>query len=198
LTSGDVLIFAFALADSGSEEAEPFIERLRPTNASEAFALEALLRVRQEKYAEAIEPLLAAYAAFYSDPWPKAAVQTRTFQMAPVIAAEEPTAASRLFDALKSGPLPGYLMEDSRRMTLARLTLEMWKAGQPVAGEGFALLEPWPEWTRQSLTDRYRFYSKTGLGDVARARADLAEYLGAEGGAFNRGLEKPPEIAAGR
>ncbi len=198
LNPGDVVTFALALAEAASDEALPFIEQLRATSESEASALEALLRVRQNKRADAIKPLLAAYAAFYRDPWPEAAVQTRAFQLSWEITATEPDAAPLFFNALKGGPLPGYLMEAARRQTLVHLTLRMWRTGKPVSGEGFALLEPWPNWNRDSLKDRYTFYKSTGLGDVDRARADLEEFLAAEGGAFNRGLEAPPKPTTAR
>jgi hypothetical protein len=198
LNPGDVVTFALALAEAASDEALPLIGQLRATSESEASALEALLRVRQNRRADAIQPLLAAYAAFYRDPWPETAVQTRAFQLAWEIITTEPEAAPLFFNALKSGPLPGYLMEAARRQTLVHLTLRMWRAGQPVTGEGFALLEPWPAWNRESLKERYQFYQATGLGDAARARADLVEFFAAEGGAFNRGIEAAAPATAGR
>ncbi len=196
LNPGDVLTFAFALAEAASDEALPFIEQLRVTDSSEACAIEALLRVRQGRHAEAIPPLLAAYDAFYRDPWPTAEVQTRAFQLCWEIVQAKPDSAPLFFKALMAGPLPGFLMESPRRQTLAQLTLQMWRTGQPVSGEGFALIEPWPKWSGEALKDRYRFYKTTGLGDVKRARADLEEFLGAESGAFNRGLEVPPKTTA--
>jgi hypothetical protein len=198
LNPGDVVTFALALAETASDEALPFIEQLRASSGSEASALEALLRVRQGRMADAIQPLLAAYAAFYRDPWPAAAVQTRAFQLAWEIITTEPDAAPLFFDALKDGPLPGYLMEAARRQTLGHLTLRMWKSGKPVSNAGFALLEPWPNWNREDLQNRYNFYKATGLGDAKTARADLEEFLAAEGGAFNRGLETTVPTTATR
>jgi predicted membrane-bound spermidine synthase len=191
LNPGDVETFALALAEAASDDALPFIAQLRETSEAEACAIEAILRARQSRMADAIQPLLAAFAAFRRDPWPEAELQSRAFQLAWKIIETRPEAAPRFFDALKSGPLPGYLMEGARRMTLVHLTIQMWKARQPVSGEGFALLEPWPNWNRDDLTNRYKFYKSTGLGDIERARADLEEFLAAEGGAFNRGLVKP-------
>jgi hypothetical protein len=60
-------------------------------------------------------------------------------------------AAPLFFNALKSGPLPGYLMEAARRQTLVRLTLRQWENHQPVSAAGFALFEPWPMWNREHL-----------------------------------------------
>lgn len=192
LNPGDVLTFALALSEAASDEALPFIEQLRADSPSEANALLALLRMRQNKPAEAIAPLLAAYADFYRDPWPGVAVQARAFQLAWEITAAQPDAAPQFFEALKTGPLPGFLMESARRQTLLHLTLKMWRTGKPVSAHAFALLEPWPTWSRENLKDRYAFYKKTGLGDAERARADLEEFLAAESGAFNRGLEATP------
>ena len=125
-------------------------------------------------------------------------MHVRAFQLAGTITEAEPKTAPLFFEALKSGPLPGFLMETARRQTLVKLTLQMWKAGQPVSGAGFALLEPWPDWTSDGLKNRYRFYKITGLGDAKRARADLEEFLAAEAGAFNRDLGIPVKATAGR
>jgi hypothetical protein len=191
-------MIALALAEAASEEALPFIEQLRLAGESEAPALAALLRMRQGRYAEAVQPLLAAYAAFYRDAWPDAAVQSRAFQLAWEISTAQPEAAPLFFDALNAGPLPGYLMEAARRQTLVQLTLRMWKAGTRVSGAAFALVEPWPDWTHDNLTNRYRFYKSTGLGDAERARRDLEEYLAAEGVAFDRGIEAHAPATAQR
>ena len=110
----------------------------------------------------------------------------------------EPTAAPLLFDALKSGPLPGYLMESARRQTLVRLTLRKWETGQPVSAAGYALLEPWPTWTRDYLKKRCAFYQATGLGDAALAREELAQFLAADVVPFGRDLAPPKPVTAAR
>jgi len=196
LNPGDVVTFALALAEAGSEEALPFIESMRPTHAGEASTLEALLRVRQGRGAEATPALLAAYAEFYRDPWPLASVQVRAFDLAWEVAGADVKAAPLFFNALKAGPLPGYLMEAARRQTLVRLTMRQWQNRQPVSAAGFALLEPWPTWNRDHLKNRYAFYKATGFGDAAQARKDLETFLSADVAPFGRGLEAttPPPV----
>jgi spermidine synthase len=191
LNPGDVVTFALALADAGSDEALPFIEKMRGTNAGEAATLEALLRSRQNRSSEATTALLAAYAEFYRDPWPLASIQGRAFDLAWEVTGADTKAAPLLFNALKSGPLPGYLMEAARRQTLVRLTLRQWQNHQPVSAAGFALLEPWPTWNRDHLKNRYAFYKATGFGDAEQARADLEKFLAADVAPFGRGLEAP-------
>ena len=198
LNPGDVVTFALALADAGSDEALPFIEKMRATNAGEAATLEALLRVRQGRCAEATPALLAAYAAFYRDPWPLARVQTRAFELARDVALADAKAAPLLFNALKAGPLPGYLMESARRQTLVRLTMRQWETQQPVSGAGFALLEPWATWNRDFLKNRHAFYQASGFGDAAQARADLDQFLTADVAPFGRDLGPLKPVTAAR
>lgn len=197
LNPGDTVIFALALAEAGSDDALPFIEKMRATNAGEAATLAALLRVRQGRCAEAVPALLAAYAEFRRDPWPLPAIQSRALEMAWEITASELSAAPLFFAALQAGPLPGYLMESARRQTLVRLTLRAWQNHQPVSAAGFALLEPWPSWNREFLKNRHAFYQATGFGDAAQARADLVTFLSAEAAPFGRDLAPPKPVTAG-
>ena len=198
LNPQDVVTFAEALADAGSDEALSFIGQMRATTAGDAATLTALLRARQHRCAEALPALLAAYAAYYRDPWPLRRVQIRAFDLAAEVMLAEPKAAPLLFDALQTGPLPGYLMESARRQTLIRLTLRQWETGQPVSAAAYALLEPWPTWTRDSLKKRHAFYRATGLGDAARARADLEQFLAADVVPFGRDLAPPKPVTAAR
>ena len=198
LNPGDTVIFALALAETASDEALPFIEKMRATNPGEAATLAALLRVRQGRCADAVPALLAAYAEFRRDPWPLPAIQSRALEMAWEITASDPSAAPLFFAALQAGPLPGYLMESARRQTLVRLTLRAWQNHQPVSAAGFALLEPWPSWNREFLKNRHAFYQATGFGDAAQARADLATFLSAEAAPFGRDLAPPQPVTAAR
>jgi hypothetical protein len=195
LNPRDVVIFAEALAEAGSDEALTFIERMRASNAGEAATLAAVLRYRQGQIAMCPPLLLAAFTAYRTDAWPSRRVQLRAFELTMEITRRQPKAAPLLLAALAK-PLPGFLMESARRQTLTQLTLRQWESGQPVDASGFALLEPWPTWTRDYLKSRYAFYRATGLGDAGRARADLELFLSADVTPFNRGLETP-EAASG-
>jgi predicted membrane-bound spermidine synthase len=188
----DVLSFAEALADAGSEEALPFIEKMRAAQPGEAATLEALLRIRQGRPDDAASALLAALAAFRSDAWPLGRVQLRAFDLAVQVVIARPENTTRFFETLKSGPFPGYLMESARLQMLVRLELRRWQNGEGTTNIGYALIEPWSYWSADYLKGRYTFYKRTGLGDAARARKELEEFLSADSSPFDRELEPSP------
>jgi spermidine synthase len=187
LNPRDTLTFAHALAEVGSVEAAPFIEKVRAFSPGEAAILTALVHRRHGRVAEARAALLAAFAAWRNDPWPTTVVQARAFELALELATDKDSAIA-LFAALRAGPFPGYLMEAARGLTLTRLTACQALNGQAVGAEAYALFEPWPSWTRDFLKTRYAFYQTTGKGDAALARAQLAEFLAADTASFSRGL----------
>ena len=188
LNPRDALTFAHALAEAGSDEAAPFLEKVRAFSPGEAATLTALLHRRNGRVAEARAALLAAFAAFRNDSWPTTTVQARAFDLASELAAADGETAAALFAVLRAGPLPGYLMEAARGLTLTRLAACQALNGKAVGAEAYALFEPWPNWTRDFLKTRYAFYQTTGKGDAALARAQLVEFLAADTASFSRGL----------
>jgi spermidine synthase len=185
LNPRDSLTFAHALAEVGSEETAPFVERVHAFSPGEAAALAALFHHRHGRVVQARASLVAAFTAWRNDAWPTSSVQARAFELAAELAIEDKDSAAALFAALRVGPLPGYLMEAARGLTLTRLA-----ACQTLnkRAEAYALFEPWPNWTRDFLKSRYAFYQSTGKGDAALARAQLAEFLAADTASFSRGL----------
>ena len=188
----DVIDFAEALAEIGSAEALPFLEKLRATQPGDAATIEALLRLREGKHDAAATSLLAALAAYRTDAWPLPRVQSRTTELAMEVVLALPGKAAAFFDCLKAGPFPGYLLEAQRRQTLVRLELLRWQNGEATSNVGYSLIEPLSNWTKEYLMSRYFFYRRTGLGDAKRARADLDEFLAADTRPFDRGLEPAP------
>ena len=116
-------------------------------------------------------------------------MQARAFDLAAELASQDAASAGPMFDSLNAGPLPGYLMEAARRITLARLATLQWQSGQAFDSAACALSEPWPEWTRDALKKRYAFYKATGTGDAALARTQLGEFLKADAAPFGRGID---------
>jgi len=184
LNPGDTLTFASILAETGSSEALPFIERLRAFSPGEAATLTAALERRTGHPEQERSALLAAFAAFRSDPWPTDAVLVRAFGLASELADTDAASVGPLFDAIHAAPLPGYLMEAGRRTILSHLTMRQWRTGQRIPVSGYALFEPWPEWTGDFLKNRYTLYRATGLGNAELARNELAEFLSAEPAPF--------------
>ncbi len=188
LNPRDSLTFARILSEIGSEEATPFIETVRAFSLGEAETLTAVFHARNRRAPEARSALLAAFTAFKSDAWPNTKVQASAFDLAAELATVDATAAGPLSDALNSGPLPGLLMESARRATLTRLATRQWQAERKLDGSAYSLSEPWPEWSRDFLKDRYAFYKSTGTGDATLARAQLGEFLKADPAPFARGI----------
>ena len=188
LNSRDVVTFAHMLSEIGSEEAMPFIEKVRAFSPGEAETLAAMLHLRNARPVDARAALLAAFAIFKNDAWPNAGVQSRAFDLAAQVAFADAESAGPLFEALNAGPLPGLLMESARRITLTRLATRQWRTGQTFDSGAYALSEPWPDWTRDALKDRYAFYKATGSVDTALARSQLSEFLQADAAPFARGI----------
>jgi hypothetical protein len=115
-------------------------------------------------------------------------VLTRAFVLASDLADADPASIGPFIEAMNAAPLPGYLMEAGRRTTLSHLTMRQWRSGQEIAASGYALFEPWPEWSRSFLENRYKFYHATGLGNAEIARRQLAEFLSGEPAPFSREL----------
>ena len=191
LNPRDALTFAHVLSEIGSPEAVPFIETVRAFSPGEAATLTAMLHVRSGRMSEAIASLLEAFAFFRTDAWPNTSVQVRAFDLAAEVVKADAGAAAPFFDALNPGPFPGFLMETARRLTLTRLATRQWQTGQSFDATGFALAEPWSEWTRDALKQRYVFYKSTGLGDAALARAQLGDFMKADTVPFGRGIDAP-------
>ncbi len=189
LNPRDALTFAHALAETGAAEAAQFIETVRAWSPGEAATLTALCHARNLRPADAVAALLAACEAFRADAWPIPAVQSRAFDLAVELGCADAKCVAPFFDAIKTAPFPGYLAEAARRNAMTRLTALLWKAGGRVPRNGYALYEPWPDWSRDFLKVRYAIYKATGIGDAGIAREQLAEFLEADVRPFGRDLK---------
>jgi len=188
LNPRDTLTFARALAETGTDEALPLIEKVRAYSPGEAAALTAVFENRRGHPVAARSALVAAFAAFYRDAWPTDEVFLRAFELATELAETDPASIGPLSTALDAGPFPGCLMESVRRTMLTRLTTRQWRTGQKIAVSGYAFYDAWPEWTRDFLVNRYEFSRATGLGNTRLAHDQLAEFLDAEPAPFARDL----------
>ena len=196
LNPRDTLTFARGLAEAGENEALPLIDKVCAYSPGEAATLVAILIARKGHPAEARTALVSAFAAFHHDAWPADEIFLRAFEVASLVADNDPASVNPLSAALDAGPFPGYLMESVRRTALSRLTTRQWKTGQKIDATGYAYFDAWPEWTRDFLTERYAFARATGLGDARLAHDQLAEFLSAEPAPFAQELELRLEQAA--
>ena len=78
----EMSFLAMALAEMGSNEAEPLIARVRQLQETEADALTASLRWRQHRPAEAALAMQSALVRYRSDPWVLRDLMRRTIALA--------------------------------------------------------------------------------------------------------------------
>src|SRR6185436_9280563 len=98
----ELLTFAEAYADRGSDDALGYINELRAYEPIEADAALARLRWRQKNYGDATAALVRAFHAFRVSPWTIQITMTRSLELAMRIAQEEPSgnSARALFEAV--------------------------------------------------------------------------------------------------
>ena len=196
LNPRDILTFARALAETGTNEAVPFIDKVGAYSPGEAATLTAIMAARKGRPVEARTALLAAFAAFHHDAWPTDDIFLRAFEVASQLADNDPASINPLSAALNAGPFPGCLMESVRRTALSRLTTLQWKTGQKSDASGYTFYETWPEWTGDFLTNRYVYSRAKGLGDARLVHDQLVEFLSAEPAPFAPELQSVSETAA--
>lgn len=170
----ELTMVADIIALTGSDEALPFIERLRGYDPGEADTILAGLRVAQGRYADAAAALEAALLRFRTDPWPTLRFQEKAVQIADVLAARDPSLAARTFEALGQ-PFAVRAIEDTRRITYAELTARFDFVGK--CREAIDALEPNVPWTERFLRMRRDCYQATEDGRLAQAALDLEEFL---------------------
>ncbi|MCA1662700.1 MAG: fused MFS/spermidine synthase, partial [Myxococcales bacterium] len=176
---------AESLADGGSSDAEPYIAALRPTHAVEADLFEARLQARRRRGAEAATTLERAFLGAQRDPWLLSMVLNRALDLAVEIGRNDRAAAERLWKVLAT-PFVVHLQNDRRIVARAQLA---WFIDWPrLCTEALAPMEPDVAFDRELLARRVRCYEATGDKRLARARAELSEFVHHEPMSFANGL----------
>jgi spermidine synthase len=170
----ELLMIAESLADSGSGEAEPFIERLRPWRPGEANAVLGLLRFRQSRIPEAAQLLARAFVAARTNPWSVPETMERAMYIAVVVGRTRPYTAPML-DAL-SQPFAAAQHNDPRLRSVVTLARELQGCG-PRTLAALRALEPWAPWEREHLTLRSVCYESAMDPRAGRARRDLERFI---------------------
>jgi spermidine synthase len=184
----ELALVAEGLADAGSEEAVPYIERIRETAPIEADALLGRLRWRQGRVKEAGVALEAAFVAYRTDPWPLPTIMNRALETTMRVSEADGEEALRLFRAFEA-PFAIYMLDEGRirvRLKLAR-RLDGESPG-PYTAEAVAAFEPNILWEPDFLPARLACYRATGSPLAEKARRDVDAFAASEPVRFATGL----------
>lgn len=176
--SAEVLTFAEALAELGSDQARPFIAMLRETQPIEADVLEARLAFRQRKPGDAIAALERAFVAYRTNPWPLVTVMHRAMTLAVAIAREDASGATgRRLQQAVSEPFSVGMLNEVRRLT--ELELARMSDPRPCGEQAMKVLptfEPHVPWTYDFLSLRAECYRQKSHPLAEKAAEDLARF----------------------
>ena len=164
-------------ADTGSDAALGYIEALRAVQPGEADTILAQLRIRQERYEDAVTALELAFQQFRTDPWALPPFKQKALDLAGALAGRGPAAARRVFDAL-GAPLAVRALEDDRLIARATLTPAVDFKG--LCRDAVGRLEPHVPWNQTFLSLRLDCYEATGDPRRDVARRELLDFLSRE------------------
>jgi spermidine synthase len=164
-------------AETGSDAALAFIERLRMYQPGEAAAILATLRFRQARFEDAAAALEAAFDDFRTSPWAMNRYKERGLTVASAVAGQNDLMAARMFEALKF-PFAVRALQDERLMMVASLTPRLNFSG--LCRNAVAAFEPRVLWTRPFLTLRRDCYRAVGDPRLRVAAGELDEFLAHE------------------
>jgi len=197
----ELLTFAEAYADRGTDDALGYINELRAYEPIEADAALARLRWKQKNYADATAALVRAFHGFRLSPWPLQITMTRSLEVAMQIARDEPTgkAARALYEAV-SKPFAVSAMNGARELTLLNIAgaLDRDRCG-PEAFGVLQIFEPDVPWDRVFLRNRLQCYQQTGDSRRDQAKKDYEAYLRNEPLTLSEALGRsaPPPAQSG-
>lgn len=169
----ELAMLAILEAASGSDNALPYIERIRGYEPAEADTILASWLARQGKTDDAATALVSALKQMETDPWPLQIVKDRALSLAQDLGVRSPELARRMIAALKP-PLAGGAMPDERLRVAAVLTRVAGLA-QTCTGPMHAM-EPYSPWNLDMLTLRRDCYAASGDPLLSRAERDLETF----------------------
>jgi spermidine synthase len=190
---GDLLeleMFAVAYASAGDAKAEPYIERFRAVDPTEADAMLAELRSREGRPAEAVDALVRAFAAYHDNPWPTMWLMRSATQTASLLAQQDKSGeiARRLYDALAT-PFAMYLANDARRTARYEIGKALDRARfSDFTRDAIREFEPNVPWTSEFLTTRANCYATLGDPLAVRARREADEFRRDEPSTYGDGI----------
>jgi spermidine synthase len=173
-TSRQLATLAHALAMRGDERALAMSEELRAVQPAEADAIAGILRVHQQRNADAAPLLVRALNRYRDDPWPLSGVMESAISVAAGLADDE-----QIVDAL-SRPYAAYQLEEVRRLAYVAAAWQSGRCGTRTLG-ALSAMEPNALWMKPVLEMRALCYRNAAFTDLAElARRDLADFEAAE------------------
>jgi predicted membrane-bound spermidine synthase len=169
----ELAMLAILEAASGSDNALPYIERIRSYEPAEADAILASLLARQGRPEEAATALESALKQLAVDPWPLQVVKDRALTLAQELGMRSPALARRMIVALKT-PFAGGAMPDERTHVAAVLTRVGGLA--ETCAQPLHALEPYSPWEYDMLILRRDCYAASGDPLLTRAERDLETF----------------------
>jgi len=173
----EVAMIGECLAESRSEAALAYAALLRPWQPIDADVIEARVRYREGRLAEATALLHRVFVAYRSDPWPTVDLMGRSLDMALDISKTRQFAPA-IYDGF-SQPFAAGQWNDARRYYLAIVARTIWGCG-PQTVAALRAVEPWPAWKPPTLSARRDCYASAMLHPLADiAQRDWNDYQAA-------------------
>ena len=189
VNSGELALLAEALADSGSEAAEPFAEQLRRYEPTDADAILAKLRYRQSRLNESAALLARVFVECRRDPWPTVDLIGRSLDLASNLAHMRSYSA-QLLNAVEQ-PFAAGQWEDTRKYYRFTMAHDLDGCGAQTL-RALRDLEPWPVWNEWALKTRRDCY-RTAMSPLAeRAERDYDAFRKTEPLPFGAGVTPAP------
>ena len=181
----DLALVAEATAEAGDARAPEIAERLRDLQPVEAGVALARWHHRQGRVAAAADEMLAALAAYETDPWPWPPVMHRAMTLARELGDIHQPTARRLLDQLER-PFALRLLDETRMLTRVNLARRVDFAARCVSA--FEELEPHVPWTESFLRGRLDCYRQNRHRLAGTAARQLARFRAEAGVDIDAGL----------
>lgn len=175
--SGQLAVLAHSLAAMGDEAALPYAEQLRAWEPIEADAILGILRLRQNRLADAASFIESALKRYRDSPWPLQSVMEGAINAAHEVAADK-TLAPRMV-AVLSQPFVAHQLEEVRRVAYITAAARSTGCGGPTL-QSLRELEPNVPWRGPVLSLRATCYAAAGFKLAEQAKKDVEEYAAAE------------------
>ncbi|HEY4574647.1 MAG TPA: hypothetical protein VIJ26_11800, partial [Thermoanaerobaculia bacterium] len=183
-THADRLMLAECLADGRDPRAPQYAGLLAAEQPIETDLALATWLANSGRAPEAGERMLAALAAYRTDPWVYRPLVRRTLPVAVRLALEDRALAPRLYQAF-SQPFAVDMFQQPRLHS--RIGISRALDAQSLCLDVISPLEPHVPWEEPFLTYRYQCYQAHHHPLAARARRDLETFL----------EDAPPKLAEG-